>query len=368
MRIARLHIYQHDLPVKDGPYTMAGQVVWALDTTIVRLVTDTGVEGWGEVCPLGGQYAPVTAGTVRAVLCQVAGALVGVPLEINAVTQVIDAHVLGQNYARAAIDIAVHDALGKVLGVSVATLLGGAYTDRVPSYYASGIGAPEDIARLAAEKLAEGYPRFQIKAGGRDVAEDIATIRKVNEVVGGDMRLAVDANRGLSQAQAIQLSRACADIPFLLEQPCNTIEEIAAIRAQLCHPVTLDESMVDLGAVLRVVGAGLADGFGMKISRIGGLRPFSAFRDICAARGLSYACDDSWGGDIVNAACIQMAAACPPRNLEGVWLAAPYIDGSFLAEDPVMIEAGHLRLRDGPGLGITPDADRVGRLVASFGG
>ena len=368
MRIAEFHVYSKALPVKDGPYTMADQTVWALESLIVRLVTDTGIEGWGEVCPLGSQYAPVTPGTVRAVLCQLGEALIGQPLEVNAVTRAIDAVVLGQNYARAAIDIALHDALGKSLGLSVATLLGGAYQTRVPSYYASGIGAPDEIARLAAEKMAEGYPRFQIKAGGRDVEEDIATIRKVHEVTRGGMRLAVDANRGFSQAQAIRLSRACADIPFLMEQPCNTIEEVAAIRNQLCHPVTLDESMVDLNAVLRVVGAGLCDGFGMKVSRIGGLRPFSAFRDVCAARGLSYACDDSWGGDIVNAACTHMAAACPPKNLEGVWIAAPYIDGSYLAEDPVQVEAGHLRLRDGPGLGITPDPDRVGDLVASFGG
>jgi len=133
----------------------------------------------------------------------------------------------GHNYAKAAIDIAVHDVLGKCYDVPVCDLIGGAVTKRVPSYYATGVGAPDDIARLAKEKQAEGYPRLQIKVGGRDVAIDIETIRKVREAVGPTMRLAVDGNRGWTTRDVLRVSRECLDIPFVMEQPCNTIEEIA---------------------------------------------------------------------------------------------------------------------------------------------
>jgi len=200
------------------------------------------------------------------------------------------------------------------------------------------------------------------------VAEDIATIRKVHEAVAGRARLAVDANRGLSTRDALRLCRECPDVPFVLEQPCNTIEEVAAIRGQVSHPIYLDESIVDLNTVLRAVGDGLVDGFGMKVSRLGGLRAFSAFRDICAARGLFHTCDDSWGGDIVAAACTHMGAACDPKWLEAVWLATPYIEGSYTPETPVRVEGGHIRLPQGPGLGIVPDAAQFGPPVASFGG
>ncbi len=368
MRLAEFHIYQKDLPVRYGPYTFAGQQVWSLDTTVVRLVSDTGVEGWGEVCPLGARYAPVSAAGVRATLMQVGEALIGTSITINSIAQAIDGQVNGQSYARSAIDIAAHDLLGKAMGVPVATLLGGAVANRLPSYFATGIGDPDDIAQLAADKVAQGFPRIQIKVGGRDVAEDIATVRKVHEAVGGLARLAVDANRGLSARDALRLSRECPDVPFVLEQPCNTIEEVAAIRHQINHPIYLDESMVDLNTVLRVVGVGLVDGFGMKLSRLGGLRPFSAFRDIAAARGLPHTCDDSWGGDIVAAACIHMGATVAPSQLEAVWLSTPYVAETYVPEAPVTVEAGHVNLPDGPGLGITPDVAQFGAPVASFGG
>ena len=53
MRLREIHIYQHDLPVRNGPYVMSNSRVWALDTTLVRLVAEDGSEGWGETCPVG---------------------------------------------------------------------------------------------------------------------------------------------------------------------------------------------------------------------------------------------------------------------------------------------------------------------------
>ena len=58
MKITEIHVYAHDLPVKNGPYTMANAKVWALDTTLVKIVTDTGLVGWGETCPVGPTYQP----------------------------------------------------------------------------------------------------------------------------------------------------------------------------------------------------------------------------------------------------------------------------------------------------------------------
>ena len=83
------------------------------------------------------------------------------------------------------------------------------------------------------------------------------------------MRLAVDANRGWTMRDAIFVSQECRDIPFVMEQPCNTIEEIATIRQQLNHPIYVDESGEDINTVLRLIGERLVDGFGMKVTRIG---------------------------------------------------------------------------------------------------
>lgn len=368
MKITELHVYSYPLPVKNGPYRMANASVWSLDTTLVKLVTDTGLVGWGETCPVGPTYAPAHALGARAALVEMGQGLIGAnPLQPVILRRRMDGLLNGHRYAKAAIDIAAYDILGKATGLRVADLLGGAITERVPSYYATGVGEPDEIARIAAEKVAEGYPRLQIKISGRAVEIDIAVLRKVWEVIKGkDIRLAADGNRGLPTRDALRLSRECPDIPFIMEQPCNTIEEIAAIRGQIHHGIYLDENGEDLSTVIRVAGQGLVDGFGMKVTRIGGLHAMTAFRDICEARSMPHTCDDAWGGDIIAAACTHIGATVQPRLMEGVWLAEPYIEGHFDSRNGVKIEGGHIKLPEGPGLGVVPDDGIFGTPVASF--
>lgn len=99
------------------------------------------------------------------------------PLQPVALRRRMDGLLNGHRYAKAAVDMAAYDIMGKQFGMRVADLLGGAVTERVPSYYALGIGEPDEVARIAAERVAEGYPRLQIKIGGRPVEIDIAVVR-----------------------------------------------------------------------------------------------------------------------------------------------------------------------------------------------
>jgi L-alanine-DL-glutamate epimerase-like enolase superfamily enzyme len=368
MKIKELHVYAHDLPVVGGAYRMALTSVSTLPTTLVKLVSDTGHTGWGETCPVGSTYAEMHVGGARAALIAMGEGLIGAEVAPLPLHQRMDSLLTGHNYAKAAIDIAAHDLMGRALGVSVATLLGGALTDRVPSYYSTTVGDPDETARIAAEQVAEGYPRLQIKVGGRPVEQDVETVRKVWERVRGTgVRIAVDGNRSLTTRDALTLSRDCPDIRFVLEQPCNTVEELAKIRPQVQHGIYMDENGVSLNTVISAVGTGLVDGFGMKVTRIGGLQPFRTFRDICAARSLPHTCDDSWGGDIIAAACTHVGATVQPKLMEGAWLAETYIEGHYDSRRGVKIEGGHIRLPDGPGLGVVPDDGIFGAPVASFG-
>ena len=288
MKIAEIHIHRHGLPVRNGPYKMAHSEVHFLFTTLVKLVADSGLVGWGETCPIGPTYAESHAAGAVAALSEMGPGLIGAEVLPVPLHRRMDGLVNGHNYAKAAIDIAAHDLLGKHLGVSVSDLLGGAVTDRVPSYFSTIVGPPDETARIAAEKRAEGYPRLQVKIGGRPIEEDIETVRKVWEVIrGSGMRLAADANRGLTTRDALRLSRECPDIPFVLEQPCNTIEDLQKIRSQVSHGIYMDENSTSLNTVITAAGIGLVDGFGMKVTRIGGLHPMRAFRDICAGSELA---------------------------------------------------------------------------------
>ncbi|MBG6175292.1 L-alanine-DL-glutamate epimerase-like enolase superfamily enzyme [Labrenzia sp. EL_208] len=367
MKIKSVEIFRHDLPVKNGPYTMANAEVWALESTLVKLVADNGKVGWGETCPVGPTYAEAHARGAQAALRQLAPALIGkeiLPLTIN---RLMHGQLNGHNYAKAAVDIAVHDLLARHYDIRVADLLGGATRERLPSYYATGVGAPDDIARLAAQKRDEGYPRLQIKVGGRPVELDIETIRKVWETVSASgMRLAIDGNRGWTTRDALRVSRECQDIPFVMEQPCNRIEDLEKIRPQVSHGIYMDESGVDLATAIQAAGRGLVDGFGMKVTRIGGLQQMAAFRDVCEAFNLPHTCDDSWGGDIIAAACTHLAATVKPSLLEGVWLAEPMIETPYTTNEGVKIREGHIRLPQGAGLGIEVNEALFGAPIASF--
>lgn len=367
MKIAQIHLYQYELPVVNGPYRMALADVYSMTTTLVQLVADNGLFGWGETCPVGPTYSESHAAGALAALSEMAPGLIGTQVLPVPLHHRMDSLLNGHSYAKAAIDIAMHDLLGKHLGVSVSDLLGGALAERLPSYYALSIGAPDEVARVAAEKRAEGYPRLQLKVGGRAIEEDIECISKVWEVIrGSGMRLALDGNRSLTTRDAIRVSRECPHIPFILEQPCNTFEDLQKIRGQIHHGLYMDESCTSLNTAITAAGTGLVDGFGLKVTRAGGLHPMRALRDLCAARNLPHTCDDSWGGDLIAAACAHIGATVSPALLEGVWIAAPMINGHFDPKNGVRVEGGHIRPPQGVGLGIVPVEGLFGDPLASF--
>jgi L-alanine-DL-glutamate epimerase-like enolase superfamily enzyme len=368
MHIAAIEIYQTDLPVATGNFQMAHTAVASLDTTVVRVIADDGTTGWGETCPLGSAYQAQHAAGARAALAEVAPGLIGLdPCAIEVAGAAMHARLEGHGYAKAALETALWDLAGKHFGARVCELLGGARREQVAAYYAIGVDEPGEAARAAAVKADEGYTRLQIKVGGRPIEADIEALHTVHEAVGRRARLVVDVNRGWNARDTLLFSQGCAGIPLVLEQPCNSIEETLSVRSMLRHPVYLDESMLDLPSVLRAIGDGACDGFALKVSRVGGIGTMRAIRDVCAARALPHTCDDTWGGDIVSAACVHLSATVPSRNHEGTWLAAPYMTGHYDAGGGIDVRDGVIDVPKGPGLGLEIDPGQFGTPVATYG-
>lgn len=368
MRIAELHVYRRDLPVLGGPFRIAGTALSVLDTTVVRIVTDTGLSGFGETCPVGPVYQPQHALGARAALQEMGPRLIGLnPIHVERVREAMEAALNGARYAKAAVDIALWDLAGKAHGVRVCDLLGGPCRERVPSYYSIGVLPPDEAVRTAREKEAQGFRRIQLKVGGRPLREDLEAVRRVAEALSPRVSLVVDANRSWTSRDARLISLQCRDLPLVLEQPCSTYEENRSLRPGLLHPLFLDESAGDIRTVVKSIGEDAADGFGLKVTRVGGITPMRTIRDVCREAGLPITCDDAWGGDIIAAACIHVAATVRPGLLEGVWIAAPYIETHYDPENGPEIRDGFLDLPAGHGLGITPDLALFGNPVMSFG-
>ncbi|MGJ8547758.1 MAG: hypothetical protein ACSHWZ_20130 [Sulfitobacter sp.] len=108
-RIVQIHLYQHELPIKDGPYRIASGDVWSLTSTLVKLVAEDGTTGWGETCPVGPTYAEAHSGGAFATLKEMLPGLIGVPALPVPLHRAMDGRLFGHNYAKAAVDIAAHD-------------------------------------------------------------------------------------------------------------------------------------------------------------------------------------------------------------------------------------------------------------------
>ncbi|MFD2054830.1 mandelate racemase/muconate lactonizing enzyme family protein [Mesorhizobium calcicola] len=367
MNIKRIRVFKKTLPIPGGKVTVGQATLSELDSTIVQVTSDSGVTGWGETCPIGPIYGPCHALGARAAIMEMGPGLIGACLNPVLLHRKMNSLLNGHSYAKAAFDIAAHDLIGKRTGMRVTDLLGGAATELVPFYYFIGVGSVDEVVRSVKEAQAGGYVRIQTKIGGRPVEQDIEVIRKVGEVLKRSVRWAVDGNRNLTMRDAILLSQQCSDLPFVLEQPCNTLEEIGALRSKVRHPIYIDESGVDLSTVVQAIGSGLCDGFGMKITRIGGLKPMATFRDICEACSLPHTSDDNWGGDIIGAACTHLGATVRPNLFEGCsWVNKISDESHYDPKNPIRITDGHIALPKGPGLGLEIDEAVFGAPIAEF--
>ena len=363
MKIKRILAYRVELPLHETTYKWSGgKSVTVFDSTVVRIETDTGLVGHGEVCPLGPFYLPAYAEGVRAGLRELGPHLIGAdPRQLAKINRTMDAALKGHPYVKSGIDIACWDILGQASGLPVCELLGGRYGQDVQLYRAISQESPEQMAAKVAGYRAEGYHRFQLKVGG-DPDTDIARIFAVAAKLEPGDRLVADANTGWVQHEAVRVAKAVRDVDVYIEQPCLNYEECLAVRRQIPHPFVLDENVDELGILLRAKADLAMDVANLKISKFGGLTKIKQARDLCVSMGIGMTLEDSWGGDIATAAIAHLAHSTPTEFL--------FSTTDFNSYGPVSIADGAPQRVNGrmaastlPGLGITPKMSVLGEAV-----
>src|SRR5580765_5633632 len=363
MKITRILAYRVDLPLHETTYKWSGgKSVTVFDSTIVRVETDAGIIGHGEVCPLGPFYLPAYADGVRAGMRELGPHLLGEdPRQLARLNRKMDTALKGHPYVKSGIDIACWDILGQATGLPVCELLGGRYGEDFHLYRAISQEAPEAMADRVAGYRAEGYRRFQLKVGG-DPDVDIARIFAVAAKLQPGDRLVADANTGWVQHEAVRVAKAVRDIDVYIEQPCLTYEECLAVRRQIPHPFVLDETIDDLGVLLRARADLAMDVVNLKISKLGGLTKIKQARDLCVSMGIAMTIEDSWGGDIATAAIAHLAQSTPPEFLFSTTDFNSYVTISTAEGAPQRVH-GRMAASNAPGLGIRPKMDVLGKRV-----
>src|SRR3954471_20375047 len=363
MKITRIAAYQVDLPLHEGSYRWSGgKSVTVFDSTIVRVETDAGIVGHGEVCPLGPFYLPAYADGVRAGIAELGPHLLGEdPTQLSRLNRRMDAALKGHPYVKAGIDIACWDILGQAARLPVVTLLGGRYGDDFVLYRAISQESPDAMAAKVAGYRAEGYRRFQLKVGA-DPDVDVARIRAVRSVLQPTDALVADANTGWLPHQAMRVVRAVRDVDVYIEQPCASYEECLSVRRRTDHPFVLDEVIDSVDVLLRGRADLAMDVVNIKISKFGGLTKARQARDLCVSLGVAMTLEDSWGGDIVTAAIAHLAHSTPPEFLFTATDFNSYVSVS-IAEGAPRRAHGRLAASTAPGLGVTPRREVLGKPV-----
>ena len=204
-----------------------------------------------------------------------------------------------------------------------------------------------------------------MKIGG-NVKRDIERVRDVEEYKTEEDIILYDCNRGWTRQQALQVMSACEDMNVMFEQPCESLDDIAAISHKHSSPVSVDESLVTLQDAARIARDGLAEIFGIKLNRVGGLTKAARMRDVALAHGIDMFVMATGGSVLADTEALHLAATIPDDNCYAVWACQDMITAEIAGGRGPRATDGHLTLTDAPGIGVHPDEDALGTPVAVY--
>jgi len=307
MKITSITLWKVPLTSHETYYMANGKTCDTVDSIVLRLTSDEGLSGWGEVCPIP-HYLPAYANGVLPAIEEMATVLLGAdPIGPEALMHKLNSYLQGHDYAKSAVDTALWDLTAKAAGLPLYRLLGGKHNSKLPLYHSITCVAPDTMAEIAQQAQKQGLKQFQVKLGAdNNWQTDVERLRKVREAVGDGPLVYGDWNCGASQLDAIRVARAVAHLDVMLEQPCASLEACANVKKATGLPMKIDESTYDIASLLKAYELGCMDAVALKLSKFGGLSAMRTARDLCIHVGAKMCIEDTWGSDISTATAIHL--------------------------------------------------------------
>lgn len=380
MKIADYTLFEVSIPTRRKHTWATSTVDVGQGYVILKITTDDGIEGFGEATAMPewggdfGRYFGESAGTTRTVLQQnLFPAIQGMdPFDMDLIHRKMDLAIRGYNYAKAAVDIALYDIMGKAVDKPVYQLLGGRHRRAIPVAHSLGVVMDVDAAvEEAVLACQEGIRSIKMK-GGLDLKRDLLLMRKLREALGPDVHILVDANQGYPSAkEAIKWGNLMNqyDLQYL-EQPVEGLMQLRQVTQGLGCPVCADESCWTIADALDVVRTGAADYISIYTTKAGGLYNARTIARIAEYAGIRCNVNGSGEFGVGNAANLHMAccgrnidlaSVFPITHLEGI--DQTKVAGRWYNDDiitrPFDYEDGCLVVPDGPGLGIQVDMEKI---------
>ena len=373
-KIAHVDVYPTAVGMKDifniGT-GFVGDASSAGDHVFVKITTDDGYVGWGEQRALPSWSYETTESITTTLRHYIAPLLLGRnPLNLNQIHYTIydalkPAVSNGHPFAKAAVDIALHDLNGRILDVPVHALFGGKRHDALPLCYALSIDTPE-IMGLKAKALAP-CSCFKVKVAGVP-AVDEERLRAVHEAM-PDAKLWIDANQSYTPSNALELLKRVADIReiYCMEQPVASQDwfGMKRVREDAPIPIAIDEGCFTYFDLAKIARLECADAVVLKVCKSGGLAECLKSVHVAEANSL-----ELLGSGLTEAGIGFIASVHLFSTLDLV-LPAELNAPAFLATlavSGVEIHDHVVTVPEGPGLGVTPDEDYINENLLDVGG
>jgi len=365
MRIVGIEPIVVDVPLREPVHGVHG-ITDVQRSVLVRVTTDEGMEGWGNVDPSPG-YSAMSAEDVHGTVQRIAPALAGAdPFNVRHALAVMDTHAAGRYEAIAAVEMALIDLKGRALGLPAHSLLGGRVKGEVAFNAWIGTVPPDQAAGEATAWLGRGFRSAKIKLSGI-APEGIERVAAVRAAVGDRMALRVDFNESLTRPEAAPFIRRLEPYGLtLVEQPIPRadIAGLAEIRRAIRIPLMADESVTGPASLVEIIRREAADLVKVKVMKQGGLMRTLAMVECAAAAGLRVVIGHGFGLTLSTLAEATVAAVTD-AIVDGCEAVGPLKMAGDVVLDPVRLDAGTLRLADHPGLGTTVDPDALKRYRVS---
>ncbi len=321
--------------------------------TLVAIGTDEHITGLGEASPLTYFTGETPESVQLAINDFFKDFLIGQdPFDLEKIHAWMNRFYPRNTTAKAALDMALFDIIGKSLQVPVFKLLGGRNVDRISLARGIGIQEIDQTVMETTAAVAEGFQTLKLKIG-RDPTRDIAALTKVRNAVGGDVNIRVDANQGYDPKSAIALIRKLEPLNIqYVEQPVDAhdLVGLAHVRNSVGVPIAADESLQGLSEALDMIRLDAVDVFVIKLIKVGGIYPAKKIVALAEAANKRCVMVSPYEIGIGAAAGAHLAMSSTTFTM-----ACEFLDPSFRPEEPTAglhIENGWLQVSKQPGLGV----------------
>lgn len=351
MLIKSFEIEHLSLPDEDPNWKFAGQAYPTNEACLLVLTAEDGTQGWGYAAAF--PHLAATAMGVEGALKRICPGLIGRDaMSIEAAMVSVEASLVGNNPAKAAIDCALHDLKARLLNVPLYDLLGGRVTDRIAICRMLGLKAPAEMAERAQRLVDQGYRHVKLKVGG-SVREDIARLEAVRRQVGDDVRLVADPNQSYRAKDAIVFAERAQQFDVdIIEQPvrADDLDGLKQVTQASSIAIEADESAYSASSTYRLAATGSINAVSLKVPKMGGLRAVQTAARICEVAHLGCRMGANVGSQLLAAHALHLAVTLP--NLT---YACELAEFQKLLGDPfegLTVKDGYLYLPEGPGVGV----------------